>query len=117
MCKKSFIFCESISHLENSQGNLSVRAMDFIVKEVDESENRQPIAIDEETWIHSIAKFLTASEALRLRAVASQFNNDYIVGEYGPLLFFLSRTDGDFPSTSNRSETNLLKERSGNTLL
>ena len=97
MCKKSFVFGESISHLEISQDNLSVRAMDIIahmndiMKEVDEFETRQPIAIDEETWIHSIAKFLTASEALRLRAVASQFNNDYIVGEDGPLLFFLSR--------------------------
>ena len=97
MSKNSFIFCESISHLENSQGNLSVRAMDFIVnmneimKGVDESEDRQPIAIDEETWIHSIAKFLTVREALRLRAVGNLFNNDYICGEYGPLLFFLSR--------------------------
>ena len=65
MSKNSFIFCGSISHLENSQGNLSVRAMDFIgnmneiMRGVDESETRQPIAIDEETWIHSIAKFLT----------------------------------------------------------
>ena len=65
--------------------------MNEIMKGVDEFETRQPIAIDEETWIHSIAKFLTASEALRLRAVANPFNNDYICGEYGPLLFFLSR--------------------------
>ena len=63
------------------------------------------MAIDEETWIHNIAKFLTASEALRLRADANPFNNDYICGEYGPLLFFLlseicqqhSQTDDDFP--------------------
>ena len=59
----------------------------------DEFETGQPITIDEETWIHSIAKFLTTREALRLRAVANTFNNDYICGEYGPLLFFLSRIE------------------------
>ena len=65
--------------------------MNEIMKGVEEFETLQPMAIDEETWIHNIAKFLTASEALRLRAVANPFNNYYICGEYGPLLFFLSR--------------------------
>ena len=65
--------------------------MNEIIKGVDEFETRQLIAIDEEIWINSIAMFLTASEALRLRAVAIPFNNEYICGEYGPLLFFLSR--------------------------
>ena len=59
----------------------------------DEFETGQPITIDEETWIHSIAKFLTTREALRLRAVANTFNNDFLCGEYGPLLFFLSRIE------------------------
>ena len=69
----------------------SILHMNETMKGDDEFITRQPIAIDEETWIHSIAKFLTASEALRLRVVATEFNNDYICGEYGPLLFFLSR--------------------------
>ena len=65
--------------------------MNETMKGVDEFESGQPIAIDEGTWINNIAKFLTVSEALRLRVVATPFNNDYICGEYGPLLFFLSR--------------------------
>ena len=102
VCKNSFICCESISHLENGQGNLPVRAMDFIMREV---------------WIHRIPMFLTVDEALQLRVLSNMFNNDHICGEYGPLLLFLSRNHDDFSITSNRSETNLLKERSGNTLL
>ena len=90
-------FCDSIIHRVTSEVNLSVRAMDNIayinetMKRVDEFESGQPIAIDEGTWTNNIAKFLTVSEALRLRVVATPFNNDYICGEYGPLLFFLSR--------------------------
>ena len=58
---------------------------------VDDFETHQPITIDEETWIVSIAKFLTTREALRLRTVANTFNNDYIcswnrVAEFGGLM-------------------------------
>ena len=70
-----------------------------------------------EVWIHRIPMFLTLDEALQLRVLSNMFNSDHICGEYGPLLLFLSRNHDDFSSMSNRSETNLLKERSGNTLL
>ena len=69
---------------------IQTEAVDEINKEVDEYEAQKSIGIDEDIWINSVATFLTASEALRLRAVAVPFNTNHICGEYGPLLFFLS---------------------------
>ena len=65
-----------------------------------------PLEAFEEIWINSIAEYLSMNEALRLRAVGNLFNNDYICGEFGPLLFFLSRNSSD-PSNENLPDMKL----------
>ena len=63
-------------------------AVNEINKEVDECETQKTIEIIEDVWVNCVATFLSAREALRLRAAAVPSNNENHRGEFGPLLFF-----------------------------